>query len=41
MGEASEESIFENTAAIIDEDTPGEWSISLMNGFYHVIVEFK
>jgi len=31
LDQASETSVFENDAAVIDEDIPGEWSIALIN----------
>lgn len=39
LDQANETSTFENTVALIDENIPGEWSIKLINRFYHVIIQ--
>jgi len=39
LDQANETSTFENNAAVIDEEIPGEWSIALINRNYHVIIE--
>lgn len=41
LDESNETAVQENTVAVIDEDLPGEWSIKVLNGFYHVIIEFE